>query len=389
MGRSIRCASSASPRRKRPTRRRSSRSRFASTDGFGQNRAAESASLNAQYGLDIGPRDHLRLLATAYGARAQLPGVVRQDDVDAGRIGYYDSYPYFAQRPIGAIGAASSSARTSITSPRRGARFDFEPWFMWTDFRRRARTSRVTSRAPKMNPALYGLGDLFETTNTETRRRRDVRGSTARRYASDAPWLVVAEPGVYLRVGHTDQTKSLLDPDDLTVWDRRIDAGLDTLDAAGYVDLDVRLFDRLRISGGVRADYLAMSIDDHIAGATRGRRRRGGRTARDRGIRRDARALGLGVVRRRLSVARRRAPRRRCAAVLARAFRRGRAPGARFERSGSRRASPCSTRSSTTSSSSRPRQAGSRPRVRARGVASSDRSSRSRGRGCSCQPRSP
>jgi len=31
----------------------------------------------------------------------------------------------------------------------------------------------------------------------------------------------------------------------------------------------VRLFDRLRISGGVRADYLAMSIADHIAAATR------------------------------------------------------------------------------------------------------------------------
>ena len=29
----------------------------------------------------------MRLLATAYGARASLAGVVRQDDVDAGRDG--------------------------------------------------------------------------------------------------------------------------------------------------------------------------------------------------------------------------------------------------------------------------------------------------------------
>src|SRR5262249_32317056 len=65
------------------------------TQGFGQDRAAKSASVNAQLGLDVGMSDHLRLLATAYTSTAALPGVVRLSDVTAGRIAYDGAYPYF------------------------------------------------------------------------------------------------------------------------------------------------------------------------------------------------------------------------------------------------------------------------------------------------------
>jgi hypothetical protein len=76
----------------------------------------------------------------------------------------------------------------------------------------------------------------------------------------------VFEPGIYVRAGHTDQAKNLLIPRDETVWDRRLDAGIATLDAAAYVDADVRLWKRLRVSGGPRADLLLVSIDDRLAG---------------------------------------------------------------------------------------------------------------------------
>ena len=44
------------------------------THGFGQDRASKSASVNAQYGIDLTDSDHLRLLATAYASSAALPG---------------------------------------------------------------------------------------------------------------------------------------------------------------------------------------------------------------------------------------------------------------------------------------------------------------------------
>ena len=67
---------------------------------------------------------------------------------------------------------------------------------------------------------------------------------------------VSVEPGVSVRVAHTDQTKSLVTPGTLVVWDRRLDSGLDTLDAAAYMDLSLRFWKHARLSGGVRADVL-------------------------------------------------------------------------------------------------------------------------------------
>jgi len=232
------------------------------TDGFGQNRAAQSGSVNAQYGFDVGARDHLRLLATAYGARASLAGVVRQDDVDAGRIGYYDSYPYLAQAQSVQSSRVILGADFDHVAPG-GARFEFAPWFMWTDFRARQNYTGALESS-QVDPALSGLGDLFETTNLETAAGLTSRFHTAP-FRIGSAIEVAAEPGVHLRAGHTDQTKSLLDPSDLDAWDRRIDAGLQTLDAGAYLDLDVRILKRLRLSGGPRADFLVESIDDRLA----------------------------------------------------------------------------------------------------------------------------
>jgi iron complex outermembrane receptor protein len=241
------------------------------TNGFGENRDAQSATMNAQYALDIGPRDHLRLLATAYGARATLPGVVRQDDVDAGKIGFYDSYPYYTQGQGVQSSRVIFGADFDHVTPS-GARFEFAPWAMNTTFRARQNFSG-NIYSSEIDPLLAGgLGDLWETTNLET-----AAGLTARFHSAPSTlgnWLeVVAEPGLSLRLGHTDQTKSLLNPVNppdpvpgrsLQAWDRRVDEGLDSLDAGAYVDVDLRLWKRLRLSGGLRADLLGVSIADRL-----------------------------------------------------------------------------------------------------------------------------
>lgn len=232
------------------------------TDGFGQRRASESGTLNAQYGVDLGVRDHLRLFAAAYTARSTLPGVVRQADVDAGLIGAYDSYPYFS----GGQGVQTSRAIVSADFDhvgQSGARLEFAPWVMWTTFRARENfTGNIFSS--QLDPQLAGgLGDLWETTNGET-----AFGATSRFHAAPlriGSWLeATTEPGVYVRAGHTGQTKSLLDPQTLQAWDRRLDDGVDTLDTGAYIDLDLRAWKRARLSGGVRADFLSASVDDRL-----------------------------------------------------------------------------------------------------------------------------
>jgi iron complex outermembrane receptor protein len=250
------------------------------TQGFGVDRASQSASLNAQYGVDLGQNDHLRLMATAYAARGALPGVVRQDDVNAGRIGYYDAYPYYNYFfPEGCSSASCAQPAQGVQSARvivgaeldhatgDGGRFEIAPWVMWTNFLSRQNfTGNLLSS--NLQPMLASLGDLWQLTNVET-----AAGVTSRFHS--APYHVgnflevVLEPGVSLRAGHTDQTKDLVNPSNLDAWDWRTNYGLDTLDVGGYADVDFRLWKKLRISGGARADFLAVSINNSLEGVVR------------------------------------------------------------------------------------------------------------------------
>ena len=234
------------------------------TDGFGARREGRSASANAQYGIDLGVRDRLRLLATAYAAETSLAGVVRRDDVEAGRIGRADSYPFFAEGQ----GVGSSRAILGVTYDHAGPsamRVEVAPWFMWTDFRARQNYAGALETA-QIDPTRSALGDLFETTNREgaTGVTARLRSGTLR--PSDAVEMLI-EPGLYARAARTRQTKSLLVPSTLMAWDSRVDARVDSLDVAAYLDLDVRLWRRLRLSGGPRADLLAVNVDDHLARA--------------------------------------------------------------------------------------------------------------------------
>jgi hypothetical protein len=236
------------------------------TGGFGQDRSGQSASFNGQYGIDLGARDHLRFLATAWGAQTALAGFIRQDDLDAGRIGYYDAYPQLAENQ----GVQSSRIIASVDYDHTfesGARFEAVPWFMWTDFRARENVSGSIQTFQNL-PTGPSLGDLFQSTNTETAAGLESRQRSAPLALGSAVQLVV-EPGVQVRAGHTDQARTLLVPSTLQTWDLRADAALDTLDAGAYADLDLRLWKRLRISGGARADLLAVKVDDHFAGNTR------------------------------------------------------------------------------------------------------------------------
>ena len=247
------------------------------TQGFGQDRASRSASVNAQYGVDLGERDHLRLLATAYASSAALPGVVREDDVNAQRIGYYGAYPYFnSYYPENCSSASCAQPAQGVQAARvilgaeldhdtgGGARIAIAPWFMWTNFLSRQNYTGDLDSS-NLQPQLASLGDLWQLTNKETAGGVTARVHTAPirigRYVE-----VVAEPGVSLRAGHTDQSKSLVNPADLDPWDYRESYGLDTVDLAGYLDVDVRLWKKLRISGGARADFLDVGIDNNLAG---------------------------------------------------------------------------------------------------------------------------
>jgi hypothetical protein len=145
-----------------------------------------------------------------------------------------------------------------------GARFEIAPWFMWTSFLSRQNYTGDLDSS-NLQPQLASLGDLWQLTNVESAGGVSARFHAAKVRVGDF-LEVVAEAGVSLRAGHTDQSKSLVNPADLDPWDYRANYGLDTVDLAGYLDLDVRLWKKLRISGGARADFLDVSVNDNLSG---------------------------------------------------------------------------------------------------------------------------
>ena len=62
------------------------------TDGYGQNRDAQRATAMGQYEGRLGSEGSYRVLASAYATHFHSAGVIRQDDYQSGRIGFYDSY---------------------------------------------------------------------------------------------------------------------------------------------------------------------------------------------------------------------------------------------------------------------------------------------------------
>lgn len=237
------------------------------SDGFGTSRRSDSASAMAQYAVDLSPNDRLKLTVTGYGTSASLAGVVRRDDVDAGRIGFEDRYPALANgQGIGTlrviVGADYDHQTTS------GAHVEIAPWAMWTNFRARQNYTGNLEIGIQ-DPTRYGLGDLYETRN-----REGAAGFTARHHAppsrlGEAVELAI-EPGVSLRTGITEQGKSLLRSDTLTTWDRRFDARVTSLDLGAWLDVDAKIVRQLHLSIGPRADLLSVSVDDKIRASQRG-----------------------------------------------------------------------------------------------------------------------
>jgi hypothetical protein len=79
------------------------------TDGFGQNRDAQAGSAMTQYEGRLGTSGTYRLMGQAYATHFHSAGVIREDDYQSGRIGFYDSYDLssFARQHVPEGGDAS------------------------------------------------------------------------------------------------------------------------------------------------------------------------------------------------------------------------------------------------------------------------------------------
>jgi len=233
------------------------------TEGFGNGtRGGISGGVLGQYKLAL-PYDVTALVHLgAYAARANTAGVVRRDDIAAGRVGFYDAYPDPSAR---SQSGGTSRTQLGVTLERHrddGARTTAAMWLYLASFRSRTNFTGYVERS-RVEPSWVGRGDLIEQSNDDLGIGGAVTYRSSRLRA--ASWLGVQyELGSDVRTHRISQTQNLLRAPQNETWDQRDDADVRQTDVGLFGDVQLGLSRYLRIRGGARADLLFFDVDDKL-----------------------------------------------------------------------------------------------------------------------------
>ena len=233
---------------------------FSKSDGFGTNRASESASAMAGYEGELGQRGLYRLLLTTYTTHYSSAGVVRLDDVEAGRIGFYGS-----EDPSQGGDAVRHTLSFQLESPVGDSVASFQTFLTW-------RTLRIVEDFTGflLDNQEYGQsphdqrGDAVEKTYSAL---------TAGGRASDRLRFKLfdreqsIEAGLYTRYDHTDPMIQRLRFGTQIPYLIDQDLETDIANIAAYVDADIRPLSFLTLRGGVREEFYSYDVLDLCATA--------------------------------------------------------------------------------------------------------------------------
>ncbi|MBL8600905.1 MAG: TonB-dependent receptor [Myxococcales bacterium] len=217
------------------------------TAGYGQNRAASRASAMAQYARPFGEHARVRLLVGSYATRFDAPGVVRVDDYEAGRVGFFDSYDT-AQG--GATGRHFMVGE--LTHQDGAARTQFSVSASLRDF---AIRENFTGQFLDLRGDRYS--QRYEAGTVGVAASHRVAGAWRGRTQS-------LEFGFNARHDTARTVMERLRTDGEGAYLRQVDADLGVTDIALWLDTETRPFARLALRLGARADALWFNIDDHL-----------------------------------------------------------------------------------------------------------------------------
>jgi TonB family protein len=234
-----------------------------STDGFGPGvRGATSGGGIAQYRLHTSATSSVLLHVAGYGSRSSVAGVVRRDDIDAGRVGFLDAYADPAAR---SQAAATSRAQIGLSVEKRGdegARATAAVWLATSGYRSALDFTGYTQRS-RVEPSWVGRGDLVEQTNQDL----SLGGGASYRSPKVDPLDFVSaqlELGTELKTAAIEQTQNLLRAPQNEVWDERVRAKIRATDVGLFADGLVAGAKYVRLRAGARGDALFYDVDDAL-----------------------------------------------------------------------------------------------------------------------------
>jgi TonB family protein len=231
------------------------------SDGFGQGRDSLTGSAIAQY-EHVAHEIRYRTLGVLSTASAGMAGVLREDDIAAGNVAYYDQYPYATAQNQS---AATARMLLGTSVEYRGAKeenADFGAWLSLDHFRLQENFTGFVQRSQTLSN-VAGRGDLIEQRNKTLSLGLNARYRTAN-HALFGRFSGQLEAGFAGRLDQIEQAQNLLDAIRSQTWDRRVDASIRAVDLGFSGEAIAHMGDRLSIRAGVRADLLNFEVDDRL-----------------------------------------------------------------------------------------------------------------------------
>jgi iron complex outermembrane receptor protein len=223
---------------------------YTRSNGYGQNRAYERGSAVGQYEGKLGDRGTWRLTGQAYSVVAQAAGVIREDDYDAGRIGFYDAYdPHQGQDSSRFSLAADLETRSGRTVLAQQLFVIARSLRIREDF-----TGFVTDAG-----TFDSRGTMLDLAMTE--QSIGARGS-ARTHADALGQRQEFEIGYYARGDSVNNVQHLVTRDTQAPYATDADIGGALGDVALYADASLKPLSWITVRGGVRGELFTYDVED-------------------------------------------------------------------------------------------------------------------------------
>ncbi len=229
------------------------------SDGFGQNRGSQSARAAAGFEGRLSDTTSFRLQAIGYTAGFRSAGVLRDDDVRAGRIGFFETYD---ARQGGEATRASLSG--DVNYHQGGFTAHQQAALVFRSSRVRENFTGFLSdvQLPRQSP--HGQrGDLIDRDSELITLTARGFGKLRKRVFDQSQEL---ELGYFARYDLVKgQQQRLLGGDSNTPYAKDYDLSSRLSDIGLYADANLTFTPWLSVRGGVRADLLTYVVNDACA----------------------------------------------------------------------------------------------------------------------------
>ncbi|RYZ06250.1 MAG: TonB family protein [Myxococcales bacterium] len=227
------------------------------TAGFGQNRDVKRGRAMAQYEGKIGQTGSFRLSGAAYGVNYHSAGVLREDDLEAGRVGFFDTYD--ARQ-----GGSGSRYHVSADLEQHSGSFHFgqQVFAIRRTMRLRENFTGFLLDKQEAIQSLHGQrGDLLDLAVDET-----TYGARGYAHTSLDAWGLKqdVELGYYARGDATNSQRQRVDSASIP-YRTDVDLGANLGNLALYGEVTLRPVRRVSLKVGARSELFWFDVLDRCA----------------------------------------------------------------------------------------------------------------------------